>query len=355
PTKSTNSSGSTSNGSCRSRWHASSGGWCPAPRSEAVMALPTQDAPSVALFRQRLRSMIEREAAVGTNRDVVVVAVDGVPYDIGCAAWPDAVIERLASEFPTTSTTSWLSSLTGTSVDAHGVAGVVFKVPGSRGRLINALAYRGRRITPRVGSIFTDAARYGYTPLCVCGDLSDYDCAWRRALLEGARCIFSGQFCAGQAPYRLPSPGALAQRVRSAILNVLDRPEEHRPRLVWCFIDLDSYIHRNGYDDYVVAFLRALNREAARLANDGRLVVGHSDHGLVQTTHSAPVERLLDHVCRQSASAMGGAGRVRWIYVDSRREATVERDLRRALHDVVDVRRADEFFAPTSLARKRVG
>src|SRR5207245_312786 len=89
----------------------------------------------IASFREHVRALLAND-----RRDVIVLAVDGIPYELARTVWRRAHITRARSVFPTTSSTAWLTSLTGESVDAHGIPGVVFEVDGA---LVDVYSYTG--------------------------------------------------------------------------------------------------------------------------------------------------------------------------------------------------------------------
>src|SRR5690349_20450058 len=97
--------------------------------------------PSIEEFRNKVCGILADEVRSGTRRSVVVFAVDGITNDFALRCWPNAAVSRMHSVFPSTSSSAWLTSLTGLGVASHGVPGVVFKSPG--GELINVFQYRG--------------------------------------------------------------------------------------------------------------------------------------------------------------------------------------------------------------------
>lgn len=289
----------------------------------------------IASFRRRVGSVLD-------GRDVVVLAVDGIPRDLARRVWPRARVTPARSVFPTTSSTAWLTSLTGQSVDEHGIPGVVFPVE-EGGELINIYTYGGA-LGPSPDNVFTDARSRGYTPMVILGDLEDTKCTWRDLLVHGAERITGHPFYSRGAL----DPQGLADQLAAAVDRA--RASADGPRFVWCFIDADHHIHRHGYDGALLDFLARVDTLAAEWSREA-IVVGHSDHGLVRTRHDAGIA---DAIAR-TGCATGGAGRTRWLYVDPGSEARVRDDLSRRLPPSVQIRHADELFAPGSLARRRVG
>jgi len=306
----------------------------------------TAAAPSIAGFRDRIAAVLSAAEAP----HIIVLGVDGIPYDLARRSWPRAALSKASSVFPTTSSTAWLSSLTGSSVDAHGVPGVMFEVRDGSGPL-DVYGYKGALSEAMPETMFSDAARAGYTPVAIVGDLEDTDCAWRELLLHHALQVRGHRFF---TPLEQPfDPAALCRRLGDAVDQTL-RAVEGRC-LLWCFIDADRYIHHHGYDAALIEVLEGIETLAVDWAHDGAMVIAHSDHGLTKTRHDAQVARTLDEVMSAHACRMGGAGRTRWLYVRPGTEAQVRAELTRRLPPSIRVCDADELFAPGSVARRRVG
>lgn len=266
------------------------------------------------------------------------------------------MIEEMSSVFPTTSSTCWLSSLTGLSVDRHGVPGVVFRTGDDGGDPINVFTHSGELGDAVTGNVFSDAARLGYLPVSLAGDLEDYDGAWREMLLRHSRRTRGPRvYTPTHAAEPLASPGALCERIRRSIVGLLDSDGRTSSLFVWCFADVDRHVHRHGYDDHVAEFLRGIERLAIDLVAQGCLVIAHSDHGLTPTDHDPALEAALDGLTRRHGWAIGGAGRCRWLYAAADGLETVRDQL--APHGSSDlvVVGADEVFEAASLARRRVG
>lgn len=312
-------------------------------------------APATTIFRTRIRSILEREANGLRPRDVVILAVDGIPYDLARQAWPQARTEKLAAVFPTTSSTGWLSSLTGLGVDEHGIPGVVFRTQDGGG-LINLFEFRGELKSPATENVFSDAAGLGYVPLAIVGDLEAYDCSWRELLLSHAQRIEGHRFWTlARAEHEVREPDEVCRNVREAISGALRQGRDGSPVLVWCFLEPDRHIHRYGYDERVVRFLELIEEAAVELAHQGGIVVAHADHGLTRTTNEPEIERVLERLSVLHGFAIGGAGRARWLYTRSEPPGELAHDLARDLPESVRVVPADTVFAAGSLARGRVG
>ena len=294
---------------------------------------------SIAAFRRHVRTILE-EPAREERRNVIVLGVDGIPFELACRAWPHARVTRARSVFPSTSATAWLTSLTGESVDAHGIPGVVFTV--DDGALIDVYNYRGPLGDPPSEDLFSDAIACGYTPLAILGDLEDTNCTWRDQLVHRAQAITGHTFYSRVAL----DPQTLADRLVAAVEHAVGSHEG--PCVVWCFIDADRHIHHHGYDPPLVEFLERIDAIAVDWSRNAT-VIAHSDHGLVPTRHDPIVADAIDRVmaARSAESCrMGGAGRTRWLYVEPSAEQRVRDELARYLPASVG------STTPTSCSRR---
>jgi predicted AlkP superfamily pyrophosphatase or phosphodiesterase len=286
---------------------------------------------------------------------VVVLAVDGIGCEVARRAWRGAGIEEMSSVFPTTSSSSWLSSITGMSVDLHGVPGVVFTTPDGGDRPVNVFDYRGPLFEAPFESVFSDAASLGCSVVSITGDLDDFDCEWKARLLEHSRNISGPRIYSAESADALPAPGVLCERVRRSIDEALSSAPRGAPSLIWCFMDVDLHVHRHGYDEHAMEFLAGLDRLASELAERRCVVIAHSDHGLTPTENDPWLETFLDGVARRHGCAVGGAGRCRWLYAQAGRDDAVREALADGLPADVRLVDADDLFAAGSLARRRVG
>lgn len=306
-------------------------------------------------FRRRLWALLRAEADGPAPRDVVVFAVDGLPFRLAAEHWPEAATECHEAVVPTTSSAGWLSSLTGLDVADHGVPGVVFGHPLGTGEQINVLEYEGTGLAETDSDVFEDARELGYLSLAVLGDLECYPGAWRDALVGRARPVLGHRFYTeGRGRYAARPPREVERRVRAAVDAALDGPRT-RPRLVWCFIEWDQHIHRHGYDTSALDALHRIGRIARELHAGGALVVAHSDHGLTPTRHDPQLADLLGLLARRHGFTMGGAGRTRWLHTASGTHRRLLADLMRLLPDDVRVVASDEMCPSGSLARSRMG
>ncbi len=292
------------------------------------------------------------EGGAEPRRDIIVLAIDGVPASLARRCWPAARIETLRSVFPTTSSSAWLTAMSGESVDDHGIPGVVFAL--DNGTIVNLYHHQEPWAGASTRNVFDDAAEQGYTPIAITADLEVADCSWSRLLVRGARRRKGMRFFAGLAGRVVPA--VLGDRLRLAVADALSDEAAAGPRLVWCFMELDRHVHEHGYDSTAIECLEIFGRLAASWATEGHIVVAHSDHGLVRTMHDPAVDSVLAEACRRYRSRMGGAGRTRWFHGIADQE--VPEAIRWMTSELGDLARAcpaDDVFLPGRLARRRVG
>ncbi|WP_341718648.1 alkaline phosphatase family protein [Micromonospora sp. FIMYZ51] len=307
-------------------------------------------------FRTDLAGVLAAESGTGRPRDVVVLALDGIGYRVARDGWPSAHTVLRRSVWPTTTATSWLSQTTGVDVATHGVPGVVFRATAGAG-LVNAFSYPGEDLVPPLTTVFHDATRLGYTPVAVLGDMETCPGRWRDAVLAGAHQLTGHRFYTpAPGPYQQRPPHELVALLRAAVRAGLAEPRR-RPRLLWCYVEIDRHLHHHGYDAHTLAVLTGLERLACDLADDGAVVLAHADHGLVPTTPDHELAELLRASCVEQRCEMGGAGRTRWLYPPAGAVDRVADRLRARLPTSVRLHHADEVFATTgtSRARHRVG
>lgn len=313
-------------------------------------------APSITDFRSQIRAVLEREANAAHSRHIVILGIDGIPYDLALRSWSHAKTAKMRSVFPSTSSTAWLSSLSGMSVDAHGVPGVIFKVEDDSEDLINIFEYKGQIFNSEIENIFSDAVRWGYAPLSILGDLEDYDCSWRDLLLRHSQKVEGHKFYTVKSDGNATlDPLILCRNIRNAIMQSLELHEQKSPCLLWCFIDTDLYIHHHGYDDHVMRFLELIDQIAVELAQKDAIIIAHSDHGLTPTCHDSEIEQFIGRLKLEHHCSVGGAGRTRWIYPKPGTDQTLMDELARHLPTSIRIGYVDDLFLKGSLSQSRVG
>ncbi|MFI8415982.1 alkaline phosphatase family protein [Serratia sp. NPDC078593] len=297
---------------------------------------------SLCQFRSRMRARMQQRQ----GHHQIIFAVDGIPYTLAKRLWHHAHMECWRSVFPSTSSTCWLSSLTGMRVEEHGVPGVVFRPDPAQPVVINVCDYQGEAITIPTENLFSDAIQCGYFPQAVAGDLLPIRGAWTRALLAGAAYIDNSRFYTQH--FSVPPAQRLIQ-LEDAIAQAQTRADNLS--LVWCFIDIDHYIHQHGYDSQVEQFLSGLESLAQRLCQQGCDVIAYADHGLVPTRHDEGIAKTVREIGQAYGAQMGGAGRTRWFYVADDKQMSLCQRLTAALGAGVDVLPRQALFPQGGMER----
>ncbi|MFV2084254.1 alkaline phosphatase family protein [Micromonospora sp. LOL_021] len=303
---------------------------------------------------------------------VIMLAVDGLSYDAALAAgWRTAELTQLASTFPSTSTTAWLTAMTGVGPAQHGVPGMVYRVPG-RGCLVYAVTGQvlaqgpadpggDPRLVIGHPTIFDRAAADGVQCRAVAREIAHLPGPWAQALLRGATVVPAAP--AETLARHARDPALLVDAAATEVDEQIDVHRDGRagrqlgdvrrrqPMLLWTYVNLDDYLHRHGYDEPAVAAMAELGRRAARWAQAGWTVIGYSDHGQVRCAPADDLVRawsVLDDPARRLLPA-GGAGRVRWLYPAPGDEDEVGGRLAAALGSSARIVATDEAW------RDRVG
>jgi hypothetical protein len=297
-------------------------------------------------------------AVQGARRGVIVLALDGVAAHVADQALAHAVVVPLRSTFPSTSTTAWLTSVTGVDAAGHGVVGPVYRAPRSR-RVTDLLSGRSQGYADRPGppdrepsaplvlnvpTVFDRAGGLGVRSVAVGRELAGLTGPWVEALLHGA------------TRYRAAADGApsihpivvverTVRDVEAVSTGSPADPGADLPVLIWAHVNLDDHIHRAGYDAALLRALRILDEAADRWAAAGWSVLGHADHGLVPVSPDADLAELWERFDRpdRCQTPGGGAGRVRWLYPLPGLEQRTAEELRAALDGHALVLTPDEL------------
>jgi hypothetical protein len=319
-----------------------------------------------------LPEVIERRLRAA-SRGVVVLAVDGLSYEAAGQTLPHAHLQPLRSTFPSTSTTAWLTAVTGVDAGEHGVVGMVYRAPGAD-RVTHLVSGRAMafdrqnqtmdhqknvgegELVRRVPTLFDRCAAAGIPALAVGAELQQLSGAWVTALLHGAHTVPSTD----TAPSA--DPQAVVERTVREVEAVLAAPGPAAPCLVWAYVNLDDHIHRAGYDHRLRASVRLLDAAASRWADAGWSVLAHADHGLAPVAPRADLMEAWARLDSPGYCAMpgGGAGRVRWLYPLPGGERRLAERLADALGDHALVLTPDDLdrrgLLPASPAvRERIG
>ena len=312
-------------------------------------------APSITTFRNYINSLIKSEISNGYNRNILILGIDGVRYDLAVKLWNTASISMMKSVFPPTSSAAWLSSISGLDVNFHGIPGVVFKTKSCE-KPINIFNYRKEIIDLSIENIFSDAKQLQYIPLSIVGDLEKYNCSWRDLLLMHSKKVWGHSFytCHNNS-HTFLTPDVIINRIRAAIFKSLEFVSNKTPGIIWCFIDMDLYVHYFGYDNHVLHFLKLVEMLAGEMTDQNMLVISHSDHGLVRTNNDTNVEQIISSLQNKYFFDIGGAGRSRWIYPKLNTEKVLFQELKDNLPASIIVDYSNNFFPDSNLLSERVG
>jgi hypothetical protein len=298
---------------------------------------------SIAVVPDRVLAALER-----ARRGVVVLACDGLSHRHAAPVWP--VTGELAAVWPSVSTTAWLTATTGVGPEVHGVAGMVYRVPGHG--LVLALDGTplddpaadpvAATVAEAPPTVFERAAARGARPVAIGREIAAHRGPWPAAVLRGA---------VRPAPTPLTTdPAAAARAAVSEVDGALAAAD-----LVWAYVNLDDSQHRHGWTAAADEALRVLDGAARRWADRGWTVIAHSDHGHARHRSDPGLAAAWAAVDTPALCELpsGGAGRTRWLHPRPGRTAEVADRLRDALGDSATVHRAEELA--TGRALERVG
>ncbi|MEV4099779.1 hypothetical protein AB0J42_05915 [Nonomuraea sp. NPDC049649] len=265
----------------------------------------------------------------GGGRGVLVLAVDGLSWRVARRVWRSAELSCLASTFPSTSATAWLTSITGAPASEHLAVGAAYRERAG-GPLVNAITGEvlAGEAVPRepvrhLPTLFERAE--GAEPVVVGRELDLLSGPWVDALTRGA----------ARRPARKPltrDPERLVAGV-AADVGAAIGARRTRPLLLWVYVNLDDHVHRHGYDERAVRALAALERHTTSWARRGWSVLAYADHGLVPVASDPGLARRWAEVDTPGLCELpgGGAGRVRWLYPLPGREREVAERLAEAM------------------------
>ena len=255
-----------------------------------------------------------------TASRMVLIAIDGISLEVTARHMEHGTVTPVTSTFPSTSAVAWLSAATGLRPHEHGVPGVAWRSDADDELIVAyaadaPLGQKGLRST-----LFSDLKSRGIGCRALLGDLRSWPGPWRESLLVDAELTEDEE----DWDTLRWDPGLQVEWLADSIDHCQD-DGAGTPHVDWIFLNLDDYIHRNGYDNQVRRALRKLDRLMAGLASKGVAILSYSDHGMTSTVHSPRVEAVFAQVSSPelSKTAMGGAGRVRWAYPREECRSTV--------------------------------
>jgi hypothetical protein len=301
---------------------------------------------------------------LGPRRDLAVIAVDGLGYRHAHATLTSAELLPLTSEFPTTTVACLMTSVTRTPAFSHGFIGVQYLHPDGD-RLVNCHdgstegsgaggieATPSRRTgTPTFRTIFDALTDAGVLAVALPNELAGLHAEVRDRLLHGAQ-VVGASSPATTDPVRMVT--AFADQLTTAI-------DATPGAMIWTYLDLDSHVHRHGFDRRAAEAMIALDELASRLSDAGTSVLVFSDHGLAdcrpnEATRAAWAQAAGARWCRLPP---GGAGRVRWLYPHPNRADRLAAFVARQFPDAIVVT-SDQladlgFVAAGSVGQRRLG
>lgn len=265
------------------------------------------------------------------RRGVVVLGVDGLGYRPAVLAWRSAVIARLTSTVPSTSATAWLTALTGVGPSGHGVPGMVYRVGAGLVYAVTGEVLAGEvGPQPLVRPVVNVFERVSGQCVAIGRELAHLPGPWAAALLRGTESAADPPPPAELARHAR-DPGTLVDAVAGEVTAAL----ETAASLLWVYVNLDDYVHANGYDGAVLAALRRFDELARQWAAAGWTVLAHSDHGQVPVRPDPALVDAWNRIDDPNDCVLpgGGAGRIRWLHPRPGRADLLRRRLSEALGD----------------------
>lgn len=206
--------------------------------------------------------------------------------------------------FPSTSTTAWLTALTGAGLEQHLVPGMVFHVDGSP---VSAVGTGPAHLLGPVESVFSRLRAAGVRSSVIPGMMADSPGPWSRALWQGANTVLATRPAATP-----PDPRDTASQAVADVDAVLATGVD----LVIAYVDIDTAVHQEGYSDRVQQALAIVDSAAIRWRRHEVLTMALSDHGATEVRADAAVTRRWTAMTDSGLCdpVSGGAGRVRWLH-----------------------------------------
>ena len=313
---------------------------------------------------------------LGPRRGLAVIAVDGLGYCHAHATLTSAELSPLTSEFPTTTVACLMTSVTRTPAFSHGFIGVQY-LHQDGDRLVNChdgstegsgtgstgTTPSRRTVTPTFRTIFDALTDAGVLAVALPNELAGLHAEVRDRLLHGARVLSAFSPDTASLPATTSSPATTDPvRMVAAFADQLTTAIDARPgAMIWTYLDLDSHVHRHGFDRRAAEAMIALDELASRLRDAGTSVLVFSDHGLAscrpsEATRAAWAQAASARWCRLPP---GGAGRVRWLYPHPNQADRLADLMARQFPDAAVVT-SDEladlgFVAAGSVGQRRLG
>ncbi len=194
-------------------------------------------------------------------------------------------------------------------------------------------------------TVFERARERGVRPVAIGRELDELPGPWTGALLRGAGQPLARPGAGERFRAEAADPAALVRAVAADIDQVLAGCPPGEPVLLWCYLNIDDYLHQRGPDAATEDALGWLDGVAAGWASRGWTVLAHSDHGQRPCVRDPDLARAwaeLDtpRLCELPA---GGAGRVRWLHPLPGRADELAGRLAAALGDAALVLRRDDL------------
>lgn len=268
--------------------------------------------------------ILENISNLQNKERIFTFALDGINYDVAkCFLDPSEII-CLKSSIPSTSATSWLSSIIGVEPKYHHIPGYAF-----RSKTDNNLSlFYNRTLRPKYKTLFEDMMQmFDIKTMSDFGDFKNIQGPWFNYISRGSDVSFDLDI------YNNQKYDNLLQKLNSKqefsyhddlfllLKTKIERKinkflEQNTHRALFLLIDLDIHIHRFGYDFHIGEALKFFNSIFRQLQTDNHYVIAYSDHGLTKTYNCSKTQEIIQHYTSNKVH-VGGAGRMRWVYSDN--------------------------------------